>query len=354
MSNMTQNLVTGQLSKAKTTTFFKWVINNFSSFKMSRGDVILSPVFSTCIDNIESKWQLQFYPQGPSTSLLSRTLPGRTSIYLEHLSEMIMRTNIVFSIAKDGKDVYVKDAGEHTFTKSINRCGYKSYIYVESLTNEVRHSILDDDKLTIICEITVKESDLKDAQTNAKCSECSLELQQDLAKLIDEEKSSDVIFKFPDNNELHAHKSILSSRSAYFAAIFDHDMSEKKCSIVEITDVPHDVFKEMFKFLYVGKVDNIKEMADELLIDSNKYCLDGLKALCENSITYNLAIENAFRYLTLASAHNAASLKSKILEFITEYGKDIIDTEEYKLYEESYPCESCEILRSFFKKGRFE
>lgn len=86
---------------------------------------------------------------------------------------------------------------------------------------------------------------------------------------------------------------------------------------------------------------------------ANKYCLDDLKVLCEDFINDNLTVEHAFRYFTLANAHNAFKLKAKTAEVIKENAEGIVGTREYKLYEQSHPHECCELLRSLmFKRFR--
>ena len=39
---------------------------------------------------------------------------------------------------------------------------------------------------------------------------------------------------------------------------------------VEITDVDHDVMREMLRFIYTGRAPNLDKMADELLAAADK------------------------------------------------------------------------------------
>lgn len=111
---------------------------------------------------------------------------------------------------------------------------------------------LIDDTLTITCDLLIEESDLTNTRTDKTYSECPLRLQQDLAQLINNKKSSDVIFKFGEK-ELYAHRNILAARSSYFEAMFEHDTIESQYSAVEVTDISSGVFREMLTFLYVGR-----------------------------------------------------------------------------------------------------
>lgn len=55
-----------------------------------------------------------------------------------------------------------------------------------------------------------------------------------------------------------------------FAAMFEHEMEERKHNRVEITDVDHEVLREMLRFIYTGKATNLEKMADDLLAAADK------------------------------------------------------------------------------------
>lgn len=100
-----------------------------------------------------------------------------------------------------------------------------------------------------------------------KVPECKL--NEDLLGLFESQKFSDVILSV-SGREYYAHKAILAARSPVFAAMFEHEMEEKKQNRVEITDMEHDVLKEMLKFIYSGKVSLLEKMADDLLAAADK------------------------------------------------------------------------------------
>lgn len=72
-----------------------------------------------------------------------------------------------------------------------------------------------------------------------------------------------------------------SARSPVFAAMFEYEMEERKHNRVEITDVDHDVFKEMLRFVYTGRASNLEKMADDLLAAADKV------NQCLKSLTYH-------------------------------------------------------------------
>lgn len=61
-----------------------------------------------------------------------------------------------------------------------------------------------------------------------------------------------------------------TARSDVFAAMFEHEMEERKLNRVAITDVDHEVLKEMLRFIYTGKASNLEKMADDLLAAADK------------------------------------------------------------------------------------
>jgi len=57
----------------------------------------------------------------------------------------------------------------------------------------------------------------------------------------------------------------------FFDAMFAHDMEENKERMVKITDIDAIVFKEMLRFMYCKRVENIANVAQDLIIAADKY-----------------------------------------------------------------------------------
>lgn len=107
-----------------------------------------------------------------------------------------------------------------------------------------------------------------------------------------------------------------TARSPVFSAMFEHEMEERKQNRVEITDVDHEVCREMLRFIYTGKAPNMEKMSDTLLAAADKYALERLKVMCEESMCATLSTENAADTLILADLHSADQLKSQAIDFI--------------------------------------
>lgn len=100
-----------------------------------------------------------------------------------------------------------------------------------------------------------------------KVPECSL--SDDLAQLFESQKFSDVILCV-NKKEFFAHKAVLAARSPVFAAMFQHDLSEKKQNRVEINDMEPEVLREMLRFIYTGKAPALEKLDAELLAAADK------------------------------------------------------------------------------------
>lgn len=174
--------------------------------------------------------------------------------------------------------------------------GFKKFIRRDFLLDEA-NGLLPEDKLTIFCEVSVVADSVNiSGQSNIvqfKVPECKL--SDDLGNLFDNERFSDVTLAV-SGREFQAHKAILAgksfarplhicqplltspllrpfaARSPVFAAMFEHEMEERKQNRVAISDVEHEVLKEMLRFIYTGKASNLDKMADDLLAAADKVC----------------------------------------------------------------------------------
>ena len=93
------------------------------------------------------------------------------------------------------------------------------------------NGLLPDDKLTIFCEVSVVADSVNiSGQSNAvqfKVPECRL--SEDLGALFESQKFSDVtLVAVVPGKEYQAHKAVLAARSPVFAAMFEHEMEERK------------------------------------------------------------------------------------------------------------------------------
>jgi hypothetical protein len=150
-------------------------------------------------------------------------------------------------------------------------------------------------------------------------------LVNDFKRLVNNPESSDVHFVV-DGKDVYAHKAILSVRSEYFRVMLcggvfrESGTTEKGKSIqtpIELPDVSYPVFLNVLEFLYTDTLKNVSiDSGIQLLIASELFMLDRLKALCEDLIRRDICVDNVISILVAAHRHNASGLKDLALEFI--------------------------------------
>ena len=62
------------------------------------------------------------------------------------------------------------------------------------------------------------------------------------------------------------------ARSVVFEKMFQHDMKENLKNKVDLNDIVPEVFEELLKYIYTGKVSNLQQMAPYLLDAAFKVC----------------------------------------------------------------------------------
>ncbi|OAD59297.1 Protein roadkill [Eufriesea mexicana] len=322
---------------------YMWTINNFSFCREEMGEVLKSSTFSAGA-NDKLKWCLRVNPKG-----LDEESKDYLSLYLLLVScnKSEVRAKFKFSIlnAKREETKAMESQRAYRFVQGKD-WGFKKFIRRDFLLDEA-NGLLPDDKLTIFCEVSVVADSVNiSGQSNTiqfKVPECRL--PDDLGLLFENQKFSDVTLTVC-GREFQAHKAILAARSPVFSAMFEHEMEERKQNRVDITDVDHEVLREMLRFIYTGKAANLEKMADDLLAAADKYALERLKVMCEEALCTSLAIENAADILILADLHSADQLKAQAIDFINTHATDVMDTAGFKSMVNSHPHLIAEAFRA--------
>ncbi|KAH9388988.1 hypothetical protein TYRP_008337 [Tyrophagus putrescentiae] len=320
-----------------------WTINNFSFCREEMGEVLKSSTFSAGT-NDKLKWCLRVNPKG-----LDEESKDYLSLYLLLVScnKTEVRAKFKFSIlnAKREETKAMESQRAYRFVQGKD-WGFKKFIRRDFLLDEA-NGLLPDDKLTLYCEVSVVADSVNiSGQTNSiqfKVPECRL--SEDLGGLFESQKFSDAILCV-GKEEFYVHKAVLAARSPVFAAMFQHEMEEKKQNRVEITDVDPVVLREMLRFIYTGKSSNLDKMEADLLSAADKYDLERLKVMCEESLCSNLSVESAAEVLILADMHSANQLKAHAIEYINTHATDVMETIGWKEMIRSQPHLIAEAFRA--------
>lgn len=313
---------------------YMWTINNFSFCREEMGEVLKSSTFSSGA-NDKLKWCLRVNPKG-----LDEESKDYLSLYLLLVScnKAEVRAKFKFSIlnAKREETKAMESQRAYKFVQGKD-WGFKKFIRRDFLMDEA-NGLLPDDKLTLFCEVSVVADTVnisgQSNQSQLKVPECRL--ADDLSALWERSAFSDVTLCV-NGREFKAHTAILAARSPVFNAMFEHEMEEKKHGRVEITDVDHEVMKEILRFIYTGKAPNLEKMADDLLAAADKYALDRLKVMCEEALCTNLTIDNVADILVLADLHSADQLKAVAIDYTNSHATEVMETSGWKTMVHSHP-----------------
>jgi speckle-type POZ protein len=93
--------------------------------------------------------------------------------------------------------------------------------------------------------------------------------------------------------------------------MFSNSTLESMENKVTIKDFDLETIREMLRFMYTQKVENLQKVDLELLKAANKYDLLDLKELCAKSTGNDLSVENITKILRIADMHICPALKNK-------------------------------------------
>lgn len=325
---MTSNVV-GEVRAFQEIYQFKWIIENFSSRSENVGDKLISPVLTITTENSKYDWQVLLYPKGDIESSANYL-----SIFI--YSHKTTIAAVSFSIL----DINNKAVGTLSFDKTKFEkekiLGFPEFVE-NALVMDPRNSLLINDKLTIWCEIKMdreidpadrkKKNIIRVNNTNDAKVISLLELSREFEQLVENEKFSDFSIEI-EGKTIRAHKCILAKRSEVCAAWFT---TEKLQDRVTLEKIRYDVFKELLRFMYSGKVNGLDAIAVELCTAAKLYRVNSLVDLCEKYLIEKLNPGNALKALKIVHQLKIVNLKPKIIDFIVEHSDDFVDEPEFNI-----------------------
>ena len=102
--------------------------------------------------------------------------------------------------------------------------------------------------------------------------------------------------------------------------------------IREIREIEPDVFSEVLRFIYTDKVEKLDELASALMVAADKYMLDLLKTMCEESLARNVTLDNCCELLILAHLHSAQGLLKVLLDFVCSHSFQVAATPNWQKF----------------------
>ena len=174
--------------------------------------------------------------------------------------------------------------------------------------------------------------------------DCTGGLSTHLDGLFNSMQFSDVIFKVREC-EFPAHKNILAARSEVFAAMFQHLMEEQSTNLAKIEDIEPEVFNQLLRFIYTGRVqvDKLETMAARLFIAADKYLLDELKNKCENYLLRHMSPENCVVLLLTGDLQNPSMILMNAAKYFRRFPNQVMATDQWKINKQENLAMLCKI-----------
>ncbi|XP_044576398.1 speckle-type POZ protein B-like [Cotesia glomerata] len=325
---------------------YEWKINNIDAYlnvtsvNMSRTCCCLSsPEFSIGIkDKFTGQLQIAFdyrpsYNHTVSLSLLLLDFPIYTLT-----SSMIKYSAYILDKKK-----------EKQMMKNNHQIVTSTELEIFSLSKKALQEKVDeylpDNILTVGLDLTIYRPSNSSTDT-LLCIPSKLPMTEDYKKVYSSKIASDIIINVC-GKEFRAHKICLIARSPVLAAMFSHEMIEKKTNKIDIVDLKPTIFEKILEYIYTDEVTNLDAHAEDLLEAADKYQIQSLKNICQESICKTLTQENAFKVSALADLHKADYLLKFTTNFISMNIKNVIKSQEFLDFKKENPVLAFDWLTSF-------
>ncbi|XP_001354378.1 uncharacterized protein [Drosophila pseudoobscura] len=120
-----------------------------------------------------------------------------------------------------------------------------------------------------------------------------------------------------------AHRVIVAARCEWFKKALMSGMQESINRKVIITDTSPVIFRRLLLYLYGAPIDRTvgAEQVCELMLLADRYSIDDLKELCENTLYSLIDEDSVVCLLGIADRYMATALKSKCLSFLSQHSQ---------------------------------
>jgi speckle-type POZ protein len=300
------------------------------------GETLESPVFSSKT-NPNSKWQLQVEDDETQINIYACHCDS-IGEYVELLEPIMVKMSI---LDRNGRKVL------HQMLPSTKSYYVKFELSKEVLIKSQCQQV--DGNYTFCCKIFTHVKPVEpvsSADSSSLAIDCSSGLIAFLENLFDNMQFSDVNFNI-GGREFPAHKNILAARSTYFEAMFKHPTKENLTNQIKIEDIEPEVFQELLRFIYTGRVplEKLETIAAGLFITADKYLLDELKLKCENYLLHHMSPDNCVFLLLHGDLLNPAEPLKEAAKFFRRLPSQVMATENWAKMEEENPRLLCQIQK---------
>ncbi|XP_078158212.1 BTB/POZ and MATH domain-containing protein 2-like [Carex rostrata] len=326
-------------NKASFSHHFKFNLSEIKDLQPEQ--FVSSPVFYA----LDNEWVIDCYPRGTRPEW-SR---GTSFLVRLHGEYKTVNTTISLSLMKrDGttsalSHQYRLKGEEEKFSYAIQNSPFKGQVFAYGNYPKLllAEDIVNNGSFELIC--TIDNTDIPHKRCSLGVPK-SFDLQSQIGQLLESSDTADVTFCV-ENRSFVCHRLILAARSPVFKAMLFGNMVEATQQQIKIADMCPEVFEAMLHFVYTDSVPSCNsektsmKFTQHLFVASDRYAIEGLKALCEDSLCSHISLDTVTTTLAFALQHNFPCLKNACLDFIAEPGTLIswMLTDEYVDFGKSFP-----------------
>lgn len=146
----------------------------------------------------------------------------------------------------------------------------------------------------------------------------------------------DIMFRCKDGEQIHAHKSILSSACEVFKAMFEHDMQENQTNIVQVEDTHVYAMKAFLIFLYTQQLHPTNSVvvpgmyygakAEEVLALADRYCCTDYMLRILEDLTTNLTVNNVVKTIKILEKYKHLEKARLIFKSVLRFASQNLQT----------------------------
>lgn len=141
-------------------------------------------------------------------------------------------------------------------------------------------------------------------------------------------KLCDVVLKIGETM-IPAHRSVLSSGSCYFLAMFTSDMRESHENVVEMKNVDADIMGALVEFIYTGNLQVTSENVEKTLEHAALIQFPKAVDLCCSFLEKQLDSNNCIGIRKFAALHQCKDFITKVDNFMKKHFLEVVESEEF-------------------------
>ncbi|KAL7304117.1 hypothetical protein TKK_0003574 [Trichogramma kaykai] len=334
---------------------FTWPIANYKK-TVSKKKSIESPSFDINVNGIHSTWNMSIrFWRGPNGKRLTNPVVLCLNILNCRIDEA-EQAKIRYQFAVFNADVnYWEYCSVNRTVMELRSTDQLVSIGHRDLSIEGRHltnkSHASSGELSILVKIQIIQY----------CESEKHNLSQDMSRLLKHQQAIDTLLicagddktSEKDVTEMPVHRCIIEARSLVLTdmirAVTDDERKETSNDSgkdycpdnikykLELLDLSKEVATELLRYIYTDHVDNMDNLAEPLLSLSLRFKLQGLKELCERSLTESITPENVATRLLWADEYDCEHLKRAGLAYCEENAMSITKNFAWKMMEQVNP-----------------